>query len=156
MTKAEVRPIAKELRVIAKRNGGILKAEDVVEAARPKSSPLHSRFNWNDSEAAHQFRLEQARKLIQVTVSYIKVGDQNRAFRVWCSVPSDRREEGGGYREVSAVLRNSAMREELIAAALNEMRHFEEKYRSLKELTGVMTEIRRVLAEQEKDEPAVA
>lgn len=44
---------------------GVLTPDDVVKDARSASSPLHSHFTWDDSEAAHQFRLEQARTLIR-------------------------------------------------------------------------------------------
>lgn len=44
---------------------GHLTAEAVVsDAANPKS-PLHSRFEWDNSKAAHEHRLEQARALIR-------------------------------------------------------------------------------------------
>jgi hypothetical protein len=57
--------IVEALERIAKddEDGGIA-PEAVVEAARDVDSPLHDRFDWDDSSAAHQFRLEQARKLI--------------------------------------------------------------------------------------------
>lgn len=40
-------------------------AEAIVEAARKKNSPAHGIFEWDDSEAAKQFRLVQARVLVQ-------------------------------------------------------------------------------------------
>ena len=60
--------VVSALRSIAAKNDGLLKPEDVVEAARPANSPLHTRFTWDDSAAAHQFRLEQARTLIRTTI----------------------------------------------------------------------------------------
>lgn len=44
--------IARELKRIAKANHGQLLPEKVVEAARPNNSPLHNRFEWDDTEAA--------------------------------------------------------------------------------------------------------
>jgi hypothetical protein len=44
--------------------------EDVVAAARPKRSPIHRDFEWDDAAAATEYRLAQARYLlrsIQVT-----------------------------------------------------------------------------------------
>ena len=41
-----------------------LHAEDVVAAARDPLSPLHSKFQWDDSKAAHRYRLWQARQII--------------------------------------------------------------------------------------------
>ena len=50
---------------------GALNPEDVISAARNKNSALHDRFQWDDSAAAHQYRLEQARRLIRVAVTVI-------------------------------------------------------------------------------------
>jgi hypothetical protein len=38
-----------------------------VEAARAEDSPLHSRFEWDDTQAADKWRLEQAGQLLRVT-----------------------------------------------------------------------------------------
>lgn len=43
---------------------GKLVAEDVLEAASDPESPLHEAFTWDDSAAAHQHRLTEARRLI--------------------------------------------------------------------------------------------
>lgn len=43
---------------------GTLTAEIVLEAAVDPESPLHAGFEWDDSAAAKQHRLNQARRLI--------------------------------------------------------------------------------------------
>lgn len=82
----------------ATQRGGMITAHEVVDAARDEECPLHSYFEWDDSEAARLYRVEQARGLIQkVTVRMEKKPEvQHRAF---VSVPSDRK-SGGGYRFV--------------------------------------------------------
>lgn len=45
---------------------GEIEPAAVVEAARSKKSPLHDRFEWDDSVAGHQYRLQQARHLIKL------------------------------------------------------------------------------------------
>lgn len=40
-------------------------ARAVVEAARPEDSPIHAQFEWDDSAAAEQFRIAQARRLVR-------------------------------------------------------------------------------------------
>ena len=68
-TDAEI--IAKELEHIRKVNGKVI-PERVVERAREKTSCLHEYFNWDDKKAAYQYRLEQARHLIQsVVIEYV-------------------------------------------------------------------------------------
>lgn len=53
-----------ELLAIRKQYG-VLTAEHVLAAATPVGSPLHDKFTWDDSEAAEQYRLIEARKLIR-------------------------------------------------------------------------------------------
>lgn len=47
------------------RRDGKLTAEQVVAAAVDPASPLHGWFEWDDTAAAHRYRLEQARLLIR-------------------------------------------------------------------------------------------
>ena len=44
---------------------GEAKSTQLVEAARPKSSPAHRGFEWDDKRAAHEHRLNQARQWIR-------------------------------------------------------------------------------------------
>jgi hypothetical protein len=66
-TMEQVRSVLDE---IAAKEGGVLRPEAVVEEARAADHPLHDRFDWNDTTAAHAHRVEQARNLIQ-TVKYV-------------------------------------------------------------------------------------
>jgi len=50
-----------------------LTAETVVKAARNAKSPLHGEFVWDDTKAAHRYRLVQARTLVR-SVKVIKEG----------------------------------------------------------------------------------
>ena len=47
---------------------GRVTAEDFVEAAKPKSSPIHEVLEWNDKVAGHEYRLIQARTVIRAVV----------------------------------------------------------------------------------------
>jgi len=134
--------VVQALKRIAKENGGLLQPESVVEAARPESSPLHSRFEWNNSVAAHQYRLEQARRLIRVTVEIMAATGE--VFDVFVSLSPDRQRESGGYRVLTEVLSNSEMRAQLLKDALDDLELFREKYRQLKELAQVFSAIKKV------------
>lgn len=64
--------VLQELELIAKSDpDGLLRPEVVVAKASVEESPLHSFFLWDDSEAAHRFRLSQARQLIR-TVTFVR------------------------------------------------------------------------------------
>lgn len=50
---------------------GRLTPSIVIEAAKDEQSPLHGYFEWDDSIAAENYRLEQARTLIRSVVLHI-------------------------------------------------------------------------------------
>ena len=54
-----------QLQAIRDERGALTPAL-VVEAARDPEHPLHSRFEWDDTEAAKQWRLTQASQLLRV------------------------------------------------------------------------------------------
>ena len=127
--------VREELERIRKQNGGLLRPEDVLQAAKPKSSPLHGRFDWNDGTAAHNWRLEQARHIIRVFVQVIDTGKGSAESRVFVALSSDM--PGGGYRILTDVLGDDALRRTLLQDAYADMRRFTQKYSSLKELADV-------------------
>lgn len=135
--------IVSELQRIQDENGGLLRPVDVVEAARPESSPLHGQFEWDDSEAGEQYRIWQARQLIRVTVELIESDDDGRFTRAFVSLTTDRN-SAGGYRAMTSVMRNTTRREQLLQDAMNEMERFQKRYAILKELAGVFAAMRKV------------
>ena len=138
--------VAKELERIASEHGGFLKPEDVIEEAKPKGSPLHDCFTWNNSEAAHQYRLQEARNLIRVVVSYDVSGVQcNTPVKVWHSLTADRQSHVG-YRAIGDVMKSGELREQLLADALSEMKKFQMKYQCLSELSNVFKEMNKIAA----------
>lgn len=130
-----------ELREIEKANNGILKPEDVVEKAKNPKSALHGAFTWDDSEAAKQYRLEQARRLIRVTVEYIP--STKSEIRSYVAVKAERY-ENGGYRHLPTLLKSDAGRKSVLETALWELETFQRKYAAVEELVGIFEEIRRL------------
>lgn len=132
-----------ELKRIASENDGVLTAEAVVEAASDESNPLHDSFCWDNSEAAHLYRLHQARNLIRVSVTMLDVPNA-MPQRVFVSLTPDREVEGGGYRALTAVMSDAEMRAQLLMDAQAEMEVFERKYNALVELAEVFAAMRKV------------
>lgn len=97
---------------IAKKNGGMLKVDDVLEEAQDVNSILHKHFEWDDSVAAASYRREQARALIQ-RCRITLVESEPMHIRAFVSLPADR-DAGGGYRLTTTVLGDGNMREELL------------------------------------------
>ena len=66
--QGEIMALELERRILtklARKNGGLLKVDDVLQEAKDESSPLHTHFEWDDSVAAEAHRKAQARALIQ-------------------------------------------------------------------------------------------
>lgn len=142
MKATKIRAIARELKRIAHSNRGLLLPQTVVEAARPARSPLHPRFEWDDTEAAEKYRIWQARQLIRVCVELIP--GISTPTEVFVSLSEDRT-EGRGYRVVTEVLKDEDMRAQMLEDALAELEIFRLKYRRLKELVAVFDAIESVV-----------
>lgn len=133
--------IIKELERVAAQNRGLLLPEQVVEAARPQRSVLHSRFTWDNTEAAHQHRLWQARQLISICVEVLPGSKEESP--VFVSLSPDRH-TGQGYRALVSVMSKQEEREQLLRDALSDMNRFQQRYRQLRELAQVFAEIKKV------------
>lgn len=146
-TMLEKTSIKDELKRIAEENDGLLTAEAVVAEAEDKDSPLHECFTWDDSAAAHQYRLYEARQLIRVCVEVLPAAPDT-PVEVFVSLPQDRKNEGGGYRFMQTVLSDADMRKQLLESAHEEMELFEKKYQTLSELAEVFSAIRKCKRKQ--------
>lgn len=70
----------------AMAESGSLTASRLVTEAAAEDHPLHSRFQWDDTVAAHEFRLMQARQII-VSVSVQPEGAK-RPIPIFIHVPA--------------------------------------------------------------------
>jgi len=152
LEKKSRREVAREAlaEILASSGGKLLKPEDVVDAAADPDHPLHSEFEWNDSAAAAQHRLTQARTLIRsIPVIYVREErsknphEQNPVIRLrkYQSLPSDRK-DGGGYRDVEEVIGDGNMLEEMLATAKSEVDSVLRRYGIFEEL---VTEVRAAM-----------
>jgi len=129
--------VAAELSSLYEKHHG-LNPQLVVKWAKdhPRSA-LHSRFEWNNSKAAHAYRLWQARQLIvEVEVIY----PDRKVRQVYVSPVQNR--GSTGYVALVDVLGDRAKRAMFLEQALAELERVAEKYRDLKELAGVWKAIR--------------
>lgn len=102
----------KFLESMARSKGGLLQIDDVLTAAQDEDCVLHKHFEWDDSEAADQYRRQQARTLIQ-RCRITLVEQEPVRVRAFVSLPSDR-EAGGGYRLTAHVVNDATMKEEML------------------------------------------
>jgi hypothetical protein len=126
---------------------GLLVPALVVVGARNAASPLHPHFEWDDSAAAENYRLWQARDLlIKVKVILDGPNQTQTPTRVFVSLTPDRY-SGDGYRPLDVVLANTNLRQQLLADALHEMERFQAKYATLRELTKVVEEMKKAITQ---------
>jgi hypothetical protein len=132
-----------ELKRIASTHGGMLNPPDVVEFARNPRTELHSKFQWDDTKAATEYRLWQARDLIlRVRVDLTDPSGETTEVRAFVSLGSDRGE--GGYRAIVDVMSQENLRLELLDEAKRDMKRFRDKYKTLSELSDVFAAMAKV------------
>lgn len=138
------------LAVKAASHDDMLHAEKVVAWARShKKSALHSEFIWDNDRAAHEFRIWQARRLIQIHVVAVDGAPQ------LVSLSFDR-PNGGGYRAITDVLKDGDLSRRMFNDALQELGRVQERFGRVKELTKVWVEVERVRAKKRKAAKSVA
>lgn len=116
----------------------MLHPQKVVAWARSHSrSALHRQFEWNNSRAATEYRLWQARRLIQVNVTLADGGPQ------LVSLSFDR-PRGGGYRDVVDVVSDKTLSEIMLRDALAELQRVQLRYQRVQELTAVWSAVKRI------------
>lgn len=131
--------IRKELEEL--KASGVIQPADVVAKAANPDSAMHSWFEWDDTEAAQQHRIWQARQLLRVFVT-VETKDST-PVRAFVSLGTDRYGEGG-YRALADVLSDEELRAQLLADAIRELRSSEKKYRQLRELSSVWSALDEV------------
>lgn len=114
MTKPEVVAALAELEDAT----GRLTPEQVVDAAEDEGSALHQFFEWDDSEAARQHRLHQARRLIRSVEVVLRVSRKTVSCIAYIRDPSvDGREQG--YRATREVAKDDNDSHEALAYAFS-------------------------------------
>lgn len=139
---------ATELERIRKANGtdGVRPAE-VVDAARPKDSPLHTAFNWDNKEAAELYRQEQARTLIRsiVVVKKGTINEEPKRVKAFVSVTTD---EGRRYVSTARVATDEELHARVVDEALTLFRAFRRRYEHLLNLPTLLDDIDQQLTSQ--------
>ncbi len=137
--------VAGELEQLRAAKGGLLKPEDVVEFAKDPNTALHAQFEWDDTEAARQYRLVQARTVIQLIVKV--VGEPPVPMRAYVSLPSDR-VAGNGYRSLEDVVNDESRMQELVRDALERLQATQRRYAQLKTLLPIWAAIDAAVEQQ--------
>lgn len=138
---------------------GPLTAEAVLQDAENERSPLHAAFQWDDTEAAQQWRLEQARSLIRSVVVIRHELPDNPAVRAFVNIgpvsDAENDADGGDYIDLDSAMRHPELREQVVGRALAEANSWSERYRHLSELGQIHAAIQAQQSNlRRKEKPA--
>lgn len=127
--------------LISLADAGRLTPDEVLKRARPKDSPLHDIFEWNDSEAARKYRLNQARELISsfdisITINRVEVNVQQ-----FVRDPNKSTEEQG-YVSVTSIKSDSDEAREFVSRELSIAKTYVDKTERFAALLGLTKDIR--------------
>lgn len=127
---------------------GVLTPEIIIDAAKDKRSKLHPFFEWNNAKAAHQWRLEQASMYLRkIKVTVERDGSDPVSARAFiCIRRADDETDRGEYHPIERVLNDEEMCNQMLESAYSELRSFQRKYRTLRQLAPVMEAIDETLA----------
>lgn len=135
MDKAKREAIAARLEKIASLNGGRLTPDAVLKDAKSASSPLHDQFEWNDSAAAVQWRLAQARELIRSVK--VEVQTESRIVSTVRYVRDPSAGEEQGYVDVNKLRGERDLAVDALLSELKGARALLERAYSLAEALGL-------------------
>lgn len=108
----------------------------VVDAARPKSHPLHSHFEWDDRIAGEKYREQQASELIRsVKISYKRADDTLQSVRYFVSVEE---KDGHAYHPADVVAQDPRLTEIALRDMEREWRQLYAKYSHFQEFTELV------------------
>lgn len=123
----------KELDKIAKRHGGHFTPDIVIEEAKKADNPLHEYFDWNNTVAAKNWRLHQARMLTAFIVLELEDGTEVRStYRV------DDEDAGNIYVTLKTMVEDEKYHRQTVEKAFGELNAWRERYRIYKELKPVI------------------
>lgn len=136
------RALETEIARLAKN--GRVTPEQVVAAARDPANPLHEEFEWDDSVAAHQWRLDQARAIIRSVRVTIEVQDIKVPV---ISYVRDPEADGQGYRSVVSLRTEEEIARQALASELNRVASSASRAREVALGLGLTDQVEQQLAE---------
>lgn len=140
----QLKTIKDELLYIKSQNNeGFLNPKEIVQFAKDPQTKLHSSFEWDDTKAAKEYRLYQARHIIRLVFSnVVSINGEEKEENLFFSLQDDRT-ENKGYRLIYDIMEDDELREKLLNEALNELIRIKNKYKKLTELAKIFNEIEK-------------
>ena len=149
VTKRLSPEVIREILEVEKNDG--LTAETLLDKAERKKSSLHDLFEWDNSKAGEQWRLQQAR----VIINEIKIIVEDKELYAFENVRINVSEEEGlerrEYKPIIEILSKEEYRKQVLRTALENINYWKEKYSEYTELQLIFDSISKVRAKWQKE-----
>lgn len=119
--------------------------EEIVEKANDPDSELHKCFEWDDTIAAHKYRLTQAQLIVRSLVVTEERTDEKKNPPIISRAIVSTNENNNRYEKVTVAVRNEENYERLCNAALRELEVFKRKYSAIIGLRDMIEEIEELI-----------
>ena len=141
----KIKKIANE--IYEKKNGEVV-AEDLVEAAIPKTSLIHDCFPWNNKDLGNRARLWLANQYIaRIRVRFVSPDDDEESNqRVFRSVKIKFLENGEEkekrvYKRIDDVLSQEEYRKQVVADLVMRQDYWTQEAKDFAELKNIVNEV---------------
>ena len=142
--RAEI--VGRELEDIQKRKGA-LTPDIVLKDASRKTSKIHSCFEWDNTKAAHAFRLNQARYMlrsIEVVIETDDDKDETRTIELRAFQNVENEDGDKVYVTLNQARENDDYWQQVKDSALSEIKSWQKKYKTIKEFEVIFDAIAQV------------
>lgn len=137
--------VIKEILSIEKQKG--LTAETIIAQAKNKTSPLHNFFEWEDSVAGENWRLHQARMLINEVKIIVGERVVSAYENIDVSVDENSNRE---YKPFKEIITNKTYRLQMIKRAIDSIAYWREQNAIYSELNPIFVAIDKTKKKLEK------
>lgn len=121
-----------------RRDTGSITPEKVIEEAASDESPLHHAFEWDDTEAARQHRLSQARRLV-TSIRIINSPVQTKV-PAFVSVPAP---EGRSYVPTAEALSDEQLRARVLMEIQQFVESMQRRYAHFREVADLLDGLKK-------------
>lgn len=125
--------VGAHLELLRQQAKGELTPNDVLKDARHNNSPLHGYFEWDDTAAAEEYRLSQARGLIRSVVAiYVSDGKPAKRMRAFVHINEPGAQH---YRDTAHAMSQQKTRDIVLRQAWREFQAWRRRYEELDEFS---------------------
>jgi len=130
-TDEQAQMVGEHIEYLMKTNNNEVSPTLIVQDAKSKKSPLHTYFEWDNDKASKDWRLQQARQLLNNIVEVVVVKGVENEQKSFFNVVNSKQERV--YVKLDTVLRDSDYRVQLIEQAETQIQAFMQTLRLMKQ-----------------------